>query len=267
MKLAVIMGSPRKRDGYAITQRIHEILKMNGEVELDYICCKDVELEECRGCNLCFEKGEGYCPIKDGLPDIVRRLERADAIIFASPVFAMQVTASFKRLVDRMAWMFHRPSLIGKPALILVTTGGGGIKPTARYLEMTAVGWGCRVVGRIVVIPILYFDRSGTQNYYKESYRVAVDKDIAKKTRLLACAIEAGGMPRPSYFDLYMFHGLRSKTLTSEADRVYWESMGWMSSDYYYPVRLGPLKKTFGRILDILIKILFAAYLRKDKKN
>ena len=263
MKIAVVMGSPRKRDGHSIIRKIQAILEQHGEAELDMINCRDAELEECRGCDLCMQKGEQYCPIKDGLADIVRRMERADALIFASPVYAMQVTASFKRLVDRLAWLFHRPSLVGKPALTLVTTGGGGIRPTARYLEMTAVGWGCRVVGKIVVISSFYFDRPGPQNFYDQSYKVAADHAITKQTERLARAVAPGCLPGPGYYDLYMFQGLRSKTLISEVDRAYWEAKGWMDSDYYYPVRLGPGKLLFSRILNLLIKLLFASFRKK----
>jgi multimeric flavodoxin WrbA len=258
------MGSPRRRDGYAVIQQIQAILAQHAEVELDMINCKDAEVEECRGCDLCLQKGEQYCPIKDGLADIVRRLEQADALVFASPVYAMQVTASFKRMVDRLAWLFHRPSLVGKPALTLVTTGGGGIRPTARYLEMTAVGWGCRVVGHIELISSFYFDRPGPNYFYDQSYQVATDRAIAKQAGRLARALMPGGLPAPGYFDLYMFQGLRSKTFTSEADRVYWEAKGWMNSDYYYPVSLSPGKHLFSRILNVLIKLLFASFQKKQ---
>lgn len=266
MKLAVLMGSPHTRDGYAIIRNIQAILERYGEAELDVIGCKDADVEECRGCELCMQKGERYCPIKDGLPDIVRRMERADALIFASPVYAMQVTASFKRIVDRLAWLFHRPSLVGKPALTLVTTGGGGITNTARFLKMTAVGWGCRVVGHITVISSFYFDRQGPNYFFDRSYHDATDKTIARQTERLARAVLSEKPAKPGYYDLYMFQGLRSKTFTSVADKAYWEAKGWMDSDYYYPVRLGAGKRLFGLVLKGLIALLFASIRTKGQK-
>jgi hypothetical protein len=33
-------------------------------------------------------------------------------------------------------------------------------------------------------------------------------------------------------------------------DYRYYRNKGWFESDYYYPTRLGPLKKTAGRLID-----------------
>ena len=35
-------------------------------------------------------------------------------------------------------------------------------------------------------------------------------------------------------------------------DYRYYKDNGWFDADYYYPVRLGPLKKLLGRLFDVI---------------
>ena len=67
MKILVLLGSPRKQDGYKVCKMLEEKVKSKGEVEFEfeYINVSRLHIEECRGCELCLTKGESYCPIKD----------------------------------------------------------------------------------------------------------------------------------------------------------------------------------------------------------
>jgi hypothetical protein len=38
-----------------------------GDVEVEIVRLSDYRIEACRGCKVCFEKGEAYCPLKDDL--------------------------------------------------------------------------------------------------------------------------------------------------------------------------------------------------------
>ncbi len=63
MKVLVIMGSPRKGNTYRAAERIREIIQQRVPVDWEYVMLKEVNLEDCRGCYICFEKGEEFCSL------------------------------------------------------------------------------------------------------------------------------------------------------------------------------------------------------------
>lgn len=180
-----------------------------------------------------------------------------------SPVYALSVTGGMKIAVDRLAYMFHRPELVAKPAITVVTTGGGGISPTRKYLEMIARCFGCNIVGGIDVVSPVYFKEG---EWYNPKYVNKVRRNINTIANKLCSALESDSKPVPSYNDLYMFHGLRSKTHLLEADKKYWEERNWLGSEYYYDTKLSPLKKMYGKALDAIINLMIKNY-KGDEVN
>lgn len=149
MKILAIMGSPHCGNTYELTQRIEEKLVRFNDVEFEYIHLKDVQLQPCRGCYLCFYNGEDHCPLDDDKKMIAQKLEEADGVVFVSPVYSMQVTYLFKMFVDRFAYTFHRPRYWGKYAIVVAAAGNPGLKETLKYLKMVAGVWGFEVVGEL----------------------------------------------------------------------------------------------------------------------
>ncbi len=252
MKIAVIMGSPRKRDSYSICEELAQF--MSG-AEFDYIFLKDYKIEACKGCDLCFKKSETLCPCKDDLELIKEKLLTADGIIFAAPVYAYQVSGLLKILIDRLSFWFHRQELVGKPAAYVVTSGGGGHKEVAKYLKMTASGWGCQLVGGVSIASPFYFKSTETASIlaFNEKYYHTQSKAVQKLAAELSHAITNHSPYMPSYYDLFLFNGLRTKTVTSTADYAFWKQRGWLESDYFYEVKLSLGKKVFGRLMKGLI--------------
>ena len=262
MNIVVFNGSPRMKDGYRITKKIHEQMNMLKKVDLEYINIKEFEVKECIGCMQCFERGENLCPLKDDVLMIKEKLIKADGIIFISPVYACQITGTMKRVIDRMSFMFHRPELVGKPAINIVTTGGGGQNPTQKYLKLTACGWGCNLVGNLSVVSPLYFENS---EYFSPNYFNKINKQIDKLTDEFYKSILSPKNPVPTFYDLFMFHGLKSKTFISKADYDFWKEKGWLKGSYYYETRLNPLKWLFGVIMDYMIGMTMKKVLKQNE--
>lgn len=87
-------------------------------------------ISPCNGCNSCSATGE--CVILDGMTKLYPRLERADAIVVASPVFFATVPAVLKALYDRCQPFWARRWVLGEPAparkrpgALLLTRAGG----------------------------------------------------------------------------------------------------------------------------------------------
>ncbi len=266
MKVVVLMGSPRKKDSFGICKQIESNIctsiagseSINSQkIDFEYMFLKDYNIQDCRGCDLCFVANEELCPCDDELSIILGKLLKADGIIFASPVYAYQVPAPFKKLIDRLSYLFHRQALVAKPALIVVTSNGGGHKQVSDYLKMTASGWGCNIVGSLSVISPAYTDGS---KYYQKT----LDR-LKKVTNQFEQSIMTTDVKVPSYYSIFMFNCLRSKTFTSKADYDYWNDKGWLSSEYFYETELSPFKKLFGMTLKQIINI--AGTRLKNKVN
>ncbi|MBF4693596.1 flavodoxin family protein [Fusibacter ferrireducens] len=265
MKIAVLMGSPRIGDSYNICKAIEaEFCALDEQVVFEYIFLKNYEVQDCRGCALCFQSGEEKCPCGgDDLSTIKNKLILADGVIIASPVYAYQITAQLKRVIDRLSYLFHRQEMVGKPTLIVITTDGGGSKQVYKYLKMTVSGWGLNLIGNLQICSPMYFDdRVKTHAYgYNAVYFEKKMRALRRVTSLFQKKLNQNEGKIPSFYEIFMFNCLRSKTYTSKLDYNFWLKKGWMNSDYFYEVKLNPLKKNFGHLMKSLIHRLGKSYL------
>lgn len=105
MKTLIINGAARKNGHTAkMVQLFAETL--GGECEI--IEAYRVEnIAPCKDCRYCWHK-KG-CSIKDGMQEIYEKLEQADNIVLASPMYFHSVTGMMKTLIDRFQvyWAGH----------------------------------------------------------------------------------------------------------------------------------------------------------------
>jgi multimeric flavodoxin WrbA len=172
MKVLVIMGSPRKGNTCRVAERIREILQSYGLVEFEYLWLRDENLGFCRGCFTCIAKGEENCPVKDAAPAIEQKIREVDGVIFASPVYGMNISGLFKVFVDRFSYIFHRPRFFEKKALLLSTAGAVGNSEVLQYLRLVAQVWGFEVAGEAGLI---------TPPSTIPEYRQRVNEEICKR--------------------------------------------------------------------------------------
>jgi len=128
---------------------------------------KEQHLEFCRNCRACTQlPGEQRCKCgqEDDLEPILAAIERADALVLASPVNYYNVTAIFRRFLERLLgyvywpWGQNGPTLRSKlqpRKAVLVATAGmpGFLIPFAtgasRALRLAARMLGAKPVGRL----------------------------------------------------------------------------------------------------------------------
>jgi multimeric flavodoxin WrbA len=108
----------------------------------------------------------GKCVHKDGMAELVRKIEEADAYILAAPTNFSSVTALFKRFAERLAvygywpWgkaapVFRKSKMRKKPAIIISSCAAPGLMGRLTYstnksLRIAADTIGAKVVGSIV---------------------------------------------------------------------------------------------------------------------
>ncbi len=128
MKVLGIVCSPRKGGNTEIL--VKEALKAAEEkgAETEIILVSDMNIAPCIACDSCISTGS--CAVEDDMQKIYDSLEKADGLIFGTPVYFINVSAQAKTVIDRTyAFLFSR-KLRGKVAAVVTATrrvGGGQV--------------------------------------------------------------------------------------------------------------------------------------------
>ena len=145
MKVTALIGSQRKGNTLELVKDVEEKLKERiDDLEFEYVMMMDADIKTCIGCFNCLAKGIENCPLKDDIPSIIEKMENSNGVIFASPVYVMNVTPNMKNFIDRLSAFCHRPHFFDQHALIVSTVGGIGLKDVFKYLKSVAGVWGMR---------------------------------------------------------------------------------------------------------------------------
>jgi len=124
-----IAGSPRRHGN---SDRLLAACLEGAEgagATIDRLVVSEAGIAPCTGCNACSE--DGRCVVADGMQAVYPRLDAADAIVVATPVFFATVPATLKALYDRCQpywarrYVLHEPIERRRPGALLVVGGGG----------------------------------------------------------------------------------------------------------------------------------------------
>jgi len=81
-----------------------------------------------------------------------------------------------------------------------------------------------------------------------------MDEALARQSRRFHEQLSSPAFPAPSTFQLWAFRTARTSIELElgddNRDHAYYRDHGWFDSDYYYPTRLGPLKRAAGAAFD-----------------
>jgi len=128
-RLLAVAGSPRRHgNSDALLAACVEGATAAG-AEVDTLVVAQSGVGVCTGCNNCSKGGE--CTVLDGMQDVYARMDAADAIVVATPVYFASVPATLKALYDRCQPYWARRYVLGRPAparrpgALLVVRGGG----------------------------------------------------------------------------------------------------------------------------------------------
>jgi multimeric flavodoxin WrbA len=146
MKILAINGSPRTVR--STTRRLAQFVlegaaEAGAETEMIDLC--DLRITPCTACEGC--SFNGICVFEDDVPLLVERMNGADGIVFASPVYIDNISGQMKIFFDRLADAIHYQLLAGKYGCSVATTHtSGGNEVVAyqnhvlNYLGVIAVG-------------------------------------------------------------------------------------------------------------------------------
>lgn len=154
VRLLGIAGSPRRHGN---SERLLDACldgAREAGAEIDELIVAEAGIAPCRGCDACSLSGE--CVVRDGMSDVYPRLDAADAVVVATPVYFATVPAVLKALYDRCQPYWARRYVLKqepparRPGGVLVVGGGGD-----------PFGRGCAVTTTRSVFAVLGIDCLG----------------------------------------------------------------------------------------------------------
>jgi multimeric flavodoxin WrbA len=247
MKVTAFIGSGRKRHSYNACEKFLQNLHTLGNVEYELVRLSDYNLGTCKGCRICFDKGEEYCPYKDDRDKLLGKMNDSDGVIFASPNYSFQVSGLMKVFLDRIGFGFHRPGFFGKTFTSIVVQGIGKGEDIVKYLDFVGKGLGFNVVKGCCLKTLEPMTEKSQQKF---------DRIIDFQSKKFYAQLVKHEYPSPSLWWLMVFRmgrtSMRKMLDENWRDYTYYRDKGWFESDYFYPVKLNPFKKLSGKIFDKL---------------
>lgn len=260
MKIVSIISSGRQNGN---TERVVRLLenqitetaeRRNIPVNIEHVPLCRRNIQFCRGCRICFDRGEKDCPLNDDVLPLRDAIMSADGVLLASPVYVEDVNGIMKNWIDRMAFNCHRPAFFHKYAVLITTSGSGSSGRSLGTMRNALTAWGFDVV-------------------YAGKYRMGARMESGLIERRFAAEAEKAadslirsvrnpGKRKPSLLSLISFtiqqKYYRESKSAGPADRAYWETNGWLEphTRYYQPAN-GCIRLFAARILGRLLAKFF----------
>ena len=244
-RVVAFVGSAHRRNTHNAVMQFLQNLQALGDVEYEIVTLHDYTLKACRGCEVCIWKGEEFCPLKDDRDVLMDKIMASDGVVFATPNYNGQVSGIMKTFLDRFAFVCHRPRYFGKVCTSIVTYSFARNDKIIEYLDVLAMTLGFNVVKGTCV---------NLSEPKTEKNQQKIDKARARQARQFYAGLAKPAYPAPSFVMLAVFRTFRSMIRQASDDSTrdyrYYVEKGWLESDYYYPTRLGMLKKVAGKFFD-----------------
>ncbi len=256
MKVLALMSSGRKKGNTArIVQLVQAHMETLAErrgvpLEFETLYLGYMDLQPCRGCRTCFDRGEARCPLKDDVPAIRAKVDAADGIILASPVYVNDVNGVAKNWIDRLAYVCHRPAFGGKCAYLIATVADSPTKHTLRTMDIALRTWGFHIVGQAGYKMGALMPQDEVERRYQG--------ETAQVAKALFQAIVQQHPLRPSFFSLMMFKIQQQAWQKSEPgsyDYAYWDKHGWFDPDctFFIPHQANWVKVALARLTGTVV--------------
>ena len=231
MNVLTIIGTGHKGNTRAVVDLFLEEFKDENTNFEEIVLPNDFK-NFCQGCANCILKGEENCPHYNEVSPIVKKIEKADLIILATPVFVGSCTSGLKALLDHLAymWLPHRPnkSMFNKVGLIITTAGGSGVKPTVKLLKSNLFYLG---VPKIYNYGITTMKMGGNYSDYED--KDEMKKDVCKKAKAVKKALKTRkvGLKTKFFFNIFK---MMQKNGWNKIETEYWKEQGWLDGKKPY---------------------------------
>jgi FMN-dependent NADH-azoreductase len=103
MNILAVNGSARGKKGntYKILKPLTEGMKKAG-AEVQIINLSELNINFCEGCMSCIKTTPGKCILKDDMENLLKKIVKANLIIYGTPLYAYSMSGLMKNFIDRM---------------------------------------------------------------------------------------------------------------------------------------------------------------------
>ncbi len=102
-RILALAGSPRRHGNTEIL--LDEAMATAPATATDKIVLADLEIRGCRACDACRH---GPCPLGDDMQALYPKLETAEVLLVASPVFFLGLSSQLKAVIDRCQLFWNK---------------------------------------------------------------------------------------------------------------------------------------------------------------
>ena len=234
MKILAICGSPCKGGTFKVLNSIKE---KYSDIDYEILMLKDMNLKDCYGCYSCINRGPNTCPLKDDRDLILKKMEDADGVIFASPTHTRHISALMKKFMDKLGYIAHRPYFFDKYAMFVSTCKGFGADLANEYMSSNLGQYGFNIVSSLEQY---VSTKSEGETKYNQN-------QIIQEFKKLILAIQKGERLKPEFGYLVQFHIMKAISELNKkegiADYEYYKD----KTGYYYNVKIPFYKKRFAK--------------------
>jgi multimeric flavodoxin WrbA len=123
-KILVLKSSPRLNGNSAALAEQTAAGARDAGAQVNVFSLHDMDIQPCDACDSCRET-DGICVIGDDMQVLYPKLEEADAVILASPIYWFTINAQMKAFIDRWYALVKSDGheLAGKKFGIILTYG------------------------------------------------------------------------------------------------------------------------------------------------
>lgn len=123
MKVLMLNGSPRSNGNTAIALREMEAVFREAGVETEIVQVGNKAIRGCIACGRCYETGR--CVFEDAVNELAPKLEEADGLVVASPVYYASANATLIACLDRLFYSTHFDKTMKVGASVVCARRGG----------------------------------------------------------------------------------------------------------------------------------------------
>ena len=105
MKVLILNGSPRMNGNTTVALKEMEQIFLENGVEVETVQIGNKDVRGCIACGHCFEAGK--CVFDDVVNELAAKLEEADGLVIASPVYYASANATLIACLDRLFYSTH----------------------------------------------------------------------------------------------------------------------------------------------------------------
>ena len=134
--ILVLNGTPRKKG--KTNKLVNAFLKGAENNHIDHFHLYDMEIRGCRGCESCRRNDTNNpCVQEDDMNQIYDSYNRADVIVFASPIYFWTITGPLKTAVDRLYAILTAKGYgeFRKESVLIMTAGGADYTQAQKWYE------------------------------------------------------------------------------------------------------------------------------------